>query len=286
MRDVKIYIIIAIVLLIFLLISIYLLYQNTYPGSSKITVKNKNIPKNFNGYKIVQISDYHNAHLLKGHKRLLVLIENAHPDIIVITGDFFDSRRTDLDASLNLAKELIDIAPCYYIPGNHESRKVKEYKELLSAFDELDITVLHNRSILLENNNEIISLVGITDPAFHVNENDPKGIKTQITENLKVAIPNNNHFKILLSHRPEHIDIYAEHNANLVLSGHAHGGQIRFPFKNGIIAPGQGFFPKYTSGLYSSGKTDMIVSRGIGNSKFPFRISNRPEIVVISLESE
>ncbi len=286
MRDVKIYIIIAIVLLAVLLISIYLLYQNTYPTSTKIAVKNKNIPKSFNGYKIVQISDYHNAHLLRGHNRLLSLIKNASPDIIVITGDFFDSRRTDLDASLNFAEELVDIAPCYYIPGNHESRKADEYKELLSAFDELDITIFDNSSIFLEREDDKISLIGVTDPAFHAHENDAANIKAKISENLKEAVPDVQNYKILLSHRPEHINVYAEHGVHLVLAGHAHGGQLRFPFKNGIIAPGQGFFPKYTSGLYKSGNTDMIVSRGIGNSKFPFRINNLPEVVIITLESE
>lgn len=286
MNNFKPYILITIVIITILLITVYLIYQNTYPTITKITIKNKNIPKAFNGYKIVQISDYHNAHLLRGHDRLLFLIKNAKPDIIVITGDFFDSRRTDIDSSLSFVKELSEISPCYYIAGNHESRKNEIFKELLSEFDKLNITVLNNRSISLELNNEALSLIGITDPAFYVDENDHNGIKTQINQNLKEAIPNNNNFKILLSHRPEHIDIYAKHGADLVLSGHAHGGQIRFPFKNGIIAPGQGFFPKYTSGLYILGKTDMIVSRGIGNSKFPFRINNRPEVVVISLESE
>ena len=273
-------------IIITLTVAIYLIYQNTYPASTRISIKNKNIPDAFNGYKIVQISDYHNAHLIHGHKRLLYLIKNAKPDIIVITGDFFDSRRTDIDSSISFISELIEIAPCYYIPGNHESRKPDIYEKLLTVFNEFNVTALDNDSIPLEHGGSEISLIGITDPAFYIDENDTEGIKETIKTNLNNAVPNNKNYKILLSHRPEHIGLYADENVDLVLSGHAHGGQIRFPFQNGIIAPGQGFFPKYTSGVYKLNSTDMVVSRGIGNSKFPFRVNNRPEVVVITLESE
>ena len=286
MHNIKIYMLITIVILAGLLITVYLLYQNTYPVSTHITVKNKSIPKEFNGYKIIQISDYHNAHLLNGHNRLLFLIKSAAPDIIVITGDFFDSRRTDINSSISFAEELTEIAPCYYIPGNHESRKSESYQKLLNVFNELNVKVLTNESIELEQGSGEITLIGLTDPSFVADENDSAHIKETIKTNLNKAVPENTNYKILLSHRPEHINLYAEYKADLVLSGHAHGGQLRFPFKNGIIAPGQGFFPRYTSGLYKINDTDMIVSRGIGNSKFPFRINNRPEIVIITLANE
>ena len=286
MNNIKIYYLISIVVIVLILLTIYALYQNTYPTSSSITLKSKNIPNGFDGYTIVQISDYHNAHLLRGHRRLISLIENAKPDIIVITGDFFDSRRTELSSSISFANELVNIALCFYIPGNHESRKADKYAELLSVFNDLNVTVLNNNYTSLIYGDDTVSLIGITDPAFEVEENDSEGIKNKLQDNLEKAIPDDNSYKILLSHRPEHIEIYAKYNVDLVLSGHAHGGQLRFPFKNGIIAPGQGFFPKYTSGLYTLDKTNMIVSRGIGNSKFPLRINNRPEVVIINLESE
>ena len=89
----------------------------------------------------------------------------------------------------------------------------------------------------------------------------------------------------MLSHRPEYFDLYGESEIDLVFTGHAHGGQIRLPLIGGIVAPGQGFFPKYDSGLYTKGNTSMLVSRGLGNSLFPFRVNNRPEIVVAELQS-
>lgn len=97
---------------------------------------------------------------------------------------------------------------------------------------------------------------------------------------------NKDNYTILLSHRPELFEIYVDNDINLVLTGHAHGGQIRIPFIGGLIAPNQGLFPKYTNGKIEQDDTTMIVSRGIGNSILPFRINNRPELVLITLSSE
>ena len=91
-------------------------------------------------------------------------------------------------------------------------------------------------------------------------------------------------FTILLSHRPELFETYVDHDLDLVLSGHAHGGQFRLPFVGGLVAPNQGFFPEYDAGLYSMNHTNMIVSRGIGNSILPFRFNNRPEVIIIELK--
>ena len=99
------------------------------------------------------------------------------------------------------------------------------------------------------------------------------------------AVQNGN-FTILLSHRPELFEVYADNKMDLVLSGHAHGGQFRLPFVGGLVAPNQGLFPKYDAGLYTEENTNMIVSRGIGNSILPFRFNNRPEVILIELESE
>jgi predicted MPP superfamily phosphohydrolase len=93
-------------------------------------------------------------------------------------------------------------------------------------------------------------------------------------------------FTLLLSHRPEMFDTYVEKDVDLVFSGHAHGGQFRIPFVGGVFAPNQGLFPKYDSGIYSEGNTTMVVSRGIGNSAFPFRINNRPEVILVELDTE
>ena len=93
-------------------------------------------------------------------------------------------------------------------------------------------------------------------------------------------------FTILLSHRPELFDIYADHGMDLILSGHAHGGQFRLPFIGGLVAPNQGLFPEYDAGIYTEGNTNMLVSRGVGNSILPFRINNRPEVILIELQAE
>ena len=140
---------------------------------------------------------------------------------------------------------------------------------------------MENETVELERDGETITLLGVYDPAFEadywrVYEDDA------LHTNLKL-LSRDTGFSILLSHRPEFMDLYAQYPVDLVLSGHAHGGQFRLPLIGGLIGPGQGLFPEYDCGLYQKDNTQMIVSRGIGQSLFPFRFNNRPEVVLITL---
>ena len=142
------------------------------------------------------------------------------------------------------------------------------------------VIVLHDESIVIEKDGQTIQMIGIDDPDFSYIAAD-KIVSTKLE-----TIDINEGFTMMLSHRPELFDSYVENEIDLVLSGHAHGGQVRIPFIGGLVAPNQGLFPEYDAGVYSEGKTTMIVSRGIGNSVIPIRINNRPEIVVIELQAE
>ena len=106
-----------------------------------------------------------------------------------------------------------------------------------------------------------------------------------VSTKLNTLMEQETAYAILLSHRPELFETYAACGVDLVLSGHAHGGQFRLPFIGGLIAPNQGLFPKYDAGLFTDGNTNMIVSRGIGNSIIPIRFNNRPEIVLLELRA-
>lgn len=253
------------------------------PELSKFKIKSEKIPENFSGFKIIHLSDFHNVEFENENQILIDLINEGKPDIIVITGDFIDSRSTKVDVSLKFAEKITKIAPCYYVAGNHESRMPDKYFELLKGFEALGVTVLDDENIYLEKNSEKIQITGIKDPAFKIlyDESEDENIVKGKLQRLRTQ---EDIYKILLSHRPELFDLYCEENYDLVFAGHAHGGQIRLPLIGALQAPKQGLFPKYTEGLYESGENKMLLSRGIGYSKVPIRIYCRPQIILAELE--
>ena len=273
----KIKIIIAIFIILF--IFIYLYAENNFLVVNHYEIESNKISKEFNNYKIIQISDYHNTHSTTIHNDIKKSIIKEKPDIIVITGDLIDSSMTDIDEALDLIRNIKEYAPIYYVSGNHEA-VVEKYDELKDGMQELGVKVLSNELIKIEKENSYINLIGVRDPRFY-----STGAKETMSNILNDININTDDYNILLSHRPELFSIYKEVGIDLSITGHAHGGQIRIPFIGGLIAPNQGFFPKYSEGLYKDGTSKMIVSRGIGNSVIPFRINDRPELVVIILKS-
>ena len=274
---------IAGVTLVLLALIVWTAWGNTALELKIYTVSSGELPDAFDGYRIAHVSDLHNTEIGDGNKKLLAMLREATPDIIAITGDMIDSRNTDVAVALAFAEEAVQIAPCYYVNGNHEAR-VPEYHELKSGLEASGVVVLENECVELTLAGDTISLLGMNDPSFPMPLADD-AMSTNIQALLNSFWVDDESYTILLSHRPELFDIYAKRGANLVLSGHAHGGQFRLPFVGGLIAPNQGLFPKYDAGLYSEGDTNMIVSRGVGNSLFPFRFNNRPEVVLIELDS-
>lgn len=262
--------------------AVYLWWGNNSLSISRYTLTNAKVPQNFNGYRIVQLSDVHNKDF--GGK-LSEKVKKLSPDIIVITGDLIDSRRTDISVSEKLIAELKPIAPIYYITGNHESR-ISSYPDLRNMLEKNGVEVLDGKTVQIEKDGELISLTGIDDAMFFGSGTlDEK--KAVFRQKLKELAENRDDgFGILLSHRPELIDIYAECGFDLAFTGHAHGGQIRLPFVGGILTPNQGFFPEYDAGEFKKDGLTMIVSRGLGNSVFPFRIGNRPDIVLCELKGD
>ena len=256
------------ILLILVGLFLWILWGNTALTLTKYTVTSKKLPSGFTGFRIAHVSDLHNTKFGKHNEKLLDLLAQAQPDIIAITGDMIDSRQTDPDAAIAFAKEAVKIAPVCYVPGNHEAR-IQEYPDFRNALSDLGVTVLENSHLPLVREQESITVSGRMDPGFKIP-----------TPDLTVDT-----YQILLSHRPELIEEYAKQGYDLVLSGHAHGGQIRLPFVGGVIAPHQGFFPKYTEGIHRLDNTTLVISRGLGNSLFPLRIHNRPELILITLES-
>lgn len=247
-----------------------------------LRIEDELLPKSFNGYTIVHISDLHNKEFGEHQQKLVYKIKEANPNLIAITGDLIDSRHTDIIRALDLIQEVTKVAPVYYVTGNHEAWS-KEYKQLENELLQAGVIILDDTMVRIRQGNSAIELIGLKDPDFTIRNDWFDETKSVINTKLKNIVSIDTNYKILLSHRPEFIDVYANNSIHLVLSGHAHGGQFRIPLIGGIIAPDQGFFPKYTEGLYEVKGTKMIVSRGLGNSIIPIRINNRPELLVITL---
>lgn len=261
----------------------WIAWGNTALVISELTIKNDRIPSAFSGFRIAQISDLHNVEFGEDNEKLLFMLEECEPDIILITGDLVDSRRTDIEIGITFAKKAAMIAPTYYVTGNHEAR-IDEYEELINGLQQAGVHVLQNECVLLEQSGETIAIAGIEDPSFATDY--LFGDSETVTKDVLSELIDKDIYTVLLAHRPELFNTYVECKADLVFSGHAHGGQFRLPLVGGVVAPNQGLFPEYDAGLYSEKSTDMVVSRGIGNSILPFRVNNRPEIVLVELQSE
>ena len=239
-----------------------------------------------NGYKIAHISDYHNSHSNFLNDAVLSSLKEEKPDIIVLTGDLVDCRKTDIEKGIDFVTKIIEIAPVYYVTGNHECNisidSQSAFDNMIEDLEKLGVEVLRGEaSEIILPNKEKINVFGIDDPYFHCGSaSEIKYATDSLCSFLEV---NKKEFNILLAHHPEQIEIYSQYGFDLVYSGHAHGGQGRI-FGLGLIAPDQGLFPKYTSGLYEENGTSLIVSRGIGNSIAPVRIFDRPHLIYTIIE--
>ncbi|WP_416808363.1 metallophosphoesterase [Bacillus thuringiensis] len=261
--------------------TIFLYLQNNLISITEVKITSSKIPSSFKGYKILQISDLHNKKFGDNQDVLIQKIKSIDPDIIAITGDLIDSKSYDAEVSMQLIREIVKKYPVYFVTGNHEQWSGK-YNNLEKELKKYDVNVLRNEHVGIRKGEQEINLLGIDDPEFVTGNRDEGNIIIDEIKKAKIEMQLDK-YNVLLSHRPEFIKEYTNERLDLVLSGHAHGGQVRLPFIGGLVAPNQGVLPKYTAGLYVEQNTSMVVSRGLGNSIIPQRILNRPEIVVVQL---
>lgn len=275
-------VVIACLTTLLLAMAIWTIWGNTALMVEEVSLSSDKLPAAFSGFRIAHISDLHNAEFGEGNGGLLQLISNAGPDIIVITGDLIDSSHTDMEIAVTFAENAVNIAPTYYVSGNHEAH-ISGYDNFKERLVSVGVTVLEDQTVPLERGGESITLVGLSDPDFTIRGDMFGEVPAMISTKLNNLLDGVDGFTLVLSHRPELFDIYVSCGVDLVLSGHAHGGQFRLPFVGGLIAPSQGLFPKYDAGQFSRGDTSMIVSRGLGNSVIPVRFNNRPAITMVEL---
>lgn len=261
----------AIVLLIVIVLLLFCNFQNKHLETTHYTYETEQLGVDLDGYRIVQISDLHNAKFGKSNQKLVDRIRECDPDMIVLTGDLVDSNHTNVDRAVQFVDEIVKICPVYYVTGNHEYwLDTYEYEKLMDGLASAGVVILDDQVVEISRGDAKFRLVGLDD-------------KSLADGTLEALLSDEKELTVVLAHEPQYFARYAGTGVDLVLSGHAHGGQFRLPFVGGIVAPDQGFLPEYTAGEYYMNGTEMIVSRGLGNSVVPVRLFNYPEIVCVDL---
>lgn len=268
---------------IFLIIFVIRLYiDNNVFEVSKLIISDDEIPKVFDGTKILQISDLHNKKYGDENQKLLAKIEEIEPDYIFLTGDMVSSRDVDFSTFYNLASALGKKYNCYYILGNHELDLKNELrKDIYNTLENYGINVLDNEEMSLTKEDKRINLYGMWyNPKYYIREDFSEEKMEEIMGKAKDG------YNILLTHNPDDFEIYANWGADLTFSGHVHGGMIRLPFIGGLISPNRTLFPKYDSGLYEFKDSALIVSRGMSRGQTGIRLFNKPELVLVEIDLE
>ena len=280
---------------------IWNVYWNSRIVVHTYTQVNEEGPQAFDGFRIVQLTDLHSVRSEKQGQLVYDMICGQNPDVICVTGDLVDSRYyakhgVEGEAlTLALMEKLITLAPVYFIYGNHEMILLDDPQNnaFKNALEKLGVQNINNELVCYQRqeDGDKVYIGGIQDPStlykdyrYAFLSNNGERMEAML-DAVTVGVRNEEFF-LLLSHRPEYLEMYDQYPVDLVLTGHAHGGQFRLPFIGGVYAPGQGFLPKYTAGLYETDDLEMYVGTGIGNSVIPVRIFNPPEILTIILETQ
>ena len=273
-------IIVAVIAALIVAVCVRGAWENHALQCNPLTVEDEKLPAAFDGLRIAHISDLHNTRFGKDQQNLIGLLREEKPDLIVVTGDLIDKRRPGMRNALDFAAQAVRIAPVCYVPGNHEAASA-EYPELRMRLAGLGLILLEDRALPYKRGEGVLTLMGVADPRMCV-PNENAAIARCMQEKLAAVTEGAEGYQVLLAHRPETLTQYAQAGIDLAFCGHAHGGQFRLPW-GGVIAPNQGFFPKITAGIYRQGGTQMVVSRGLGNSWIPIRLFNRPEVLLVTL---
>ncbi len=261
------------------LAGLYVWWGNTALQTSSFSPALRDLPPGFDGCRIVVLGDLHSTYFGEKNKTLLEAVKAREPEYIFLVGDLLDAFR---DVPEGYAEEtaagLAAIAPTYYVTGNHEWA-IGDVPELKEALEARGVTVLSNQFVTLERNGDAIVLAGIDDPNGYADQKSPETVAEEVR-----AAYGEDAFWMLLAHRNDHFpEQYSLLGADLVVSGHGHGGVVRLPFTDGLVSTDRTFFPSYTAGLYEKNGSTLFVTRGLGNTGPSFRLFNRPEVAVLTL---
>lgn len=265
------------------LAAVFLYLQNNIIDVTKYELKSNKFNRNI---RIVHLSDLHS----KPFYKVLKKVKELNPDIICITGDYINDKCKNKDKMLDFARELVNIARVYYITGNHE-RRLENFEDLMDELKQTGFIVLQNRVSVLKEDGYELDVLGLDENQADFDDYKARKNGTFVYKDMSPyfkELEKEDGFRLVLSHFPENFMgikemNYSQYDFDLQLSGHAHGGQFCLPFIGPVFSPGQGIRPKYAKGSFGT-RPMMIVSRGLGNAEFPFRLFNHPEIVVVDIK--
>lgn len=282
--------ILMVVCLMIVLIVSY--FENRKLTVTKYSITDENIPDAFSGFHIVHLSDLHNAEFGVENEQLFHVIKEQNPDIIVVTGDMIIGKpNNDVSIAVKFVNSLCDIAPVYFSMGNHELR-VSLYEDTYGDMWKHFMEQISDNVHLLFDQKETIVRDGDRVHLYGLNltpELYKRLIRTPMPEDYLFSLfgeCNNEDYHIFMAHNPDYFKDYAIWGANLTFSGHVHGGMIRIPWIGGTLSPMIHFFPKYDKGLFKEEDKYMVLSGGLGNHTFKFRVNNLPEIVSVTLYTD
>ena len=272
-------IVIPVLLVLAALVAALLLLSKYGLAVTRLSLEFDDLPRGFDGFKIVQLGDLHGSEFGRDNARLIKAVAQEEPDIIALTGDFLDEGKAgqELPALEALVKELVKLAPVYFVSGNHDwaSGAAPELFETLGA---AGVNCLRNDFVYLERGGDVLVLGGVDDP------NGPADMETpdEFISRLRSEAPGA--FTLLLAHRAYWAERFADLDVDLILCGHTHGGIVRLPFLGGVAGTNFALFPEYDAGLFETGAYKLYISRGLGNSVPLPRFLNTPELVSITLK--
>lgn len=267
-----------ILLALAVLAAVFLRWSNTALQTETFFPVFRDLPQGFDGCRFVVLGDLHSTCFGEENQKLLETVREQKPEYIFLVGDLLDAfREVPPDYASETAAALAAIAPTYYVTGNHEWA-IGDVPELKNTLEAQGVTVLSNQFLTLERNGDTVVLAGIDDPNGYADQKSPEAVAAE------VYAEHGDPFWMLLAHRNDHFpEQYSLLGADLVISGHGHGGLIRLPFTDGLVSTERTFFPSYTAGLYEENGSVLFVTRGLGNSGNTFRLFNRPEVAVVTL---
>lgn len=263
----------------------YCLIENRQLKVTEYDINNNKIPNDFENKKILLLSDLHNKRYGDNFNNLINSVEAAKPDYIFFAGDIYSRNKMDLKPALGLMHRLKEIAPVFYTAGNHEIENQINFNHFCNTLEAMGICVLrNNKTVIYGKNGGFINIFGLELPMKYYKNKDGgyKNLPYLNLEKMEAMIGkcDTNYCNFLISHNPFFLKTYSKWGADIVFSGHCHGGIIRLPFIGGMLSPERKFFPKYTKGVYSLGNSKLVLTAGMGK----FRINNPAEIVVCTLK--
>lgn len=276
-------------IILFALVLLLGAYYNQTLQTVIYNIPKEEVPEEFWGTKIILLADLHNHEFGKNNKRLLKKIREAKPDYIMIAGDLLlKSEQLKTNKMQNFLFALAKDFPVYYAPGNHEEelehRFFDEYAAFKKEVQASGVCYLANQSVCLEQNGKKIRVTGLHLEKKYFSKVYKK-VELQLEELEKRIGQTEETYEILLAHNPNYLPVYEKWGADLVLSGHVHGGVVILPFLGGVLSTTYELFPKYDFGMFQRGKTRMVLTKGLAMHTIKFRLFNKPEIAFIRLGS-